>query len=88
MPLDVISIYDSFKKSKQSSDKPTVRVKDVIGILASGRFRLTQWVKNSREVLIAIPSSDLPCDIVHLDLNEWPQEKALLKKIILLQFSY
>ena len=69
-------IYDRLT-SKQSSDEATGLVKDVIGILATGRFRLTKWMYNSREVLIAIPSSEVAHDIIHLDRNEWPQEKDL-----------
>ena len=66
---------DDLLASKQSSDKATA--KDLIGILATGGFRLTKWMSNNREVFSAIPSSEVACDIIHLDRKELPQERAL-----------
>jgi len=34
-------------------------------------------MSNSREVLTAIPSSEVVCDIIHLDRTELPQGRAL-----------
>ena len=68
---------DDLLASKQSSDKATVLAKDFIGILATGGFRLTKWMSNNREVLSAIPSSEVARDIIHLDRTELPQERAL-----------
>ena len=68
---------DDFLATKQSSDEAIGLAKDLTEILATGGFRLTKWMSNSREVLTAIPSSELACDIIHLDRNELPQERAL-----------
>ena len=62
---------------KQSCDEATGLTKDMIGVLATGGFRLTKWMSNSREVLTAIPLSKVACDIIHLDRNGLPQERAL-----------
>ena len=67
---------DDLLASKQSSDEATGLAKDLIGVLATGGFRLTKWMSNSREVLTAIPSSELACDTIHLDRKELPQERA------------
>jgi len=72
---------DDLLASKQSSDEATGLAKDLIGILATGWFRLTKWMSNSREVLAAIPSSEVACDIIHLDRNELPQESGVQSKI-------
>ena len=63
--------------SKQNSDEATGLAKDLIGVLATGGFRLTKWMSNSREVLTSIPSSEVACDTIHLDRRELPQERAL-----------
>ena len=68
---------DDLLASKQSSDEATGLAKDLIGVLATGGFRLTKWMSNSREVLTAIPSSEVACDTIHLDRKELPQERAL-----------
>lgn len=68
---------DDLLASKQNCDEATGLAKDLIGILATGGFRLTKWMSNSREVLTAIPSSEVACDIIHLDRNGLPQERAL-----------
>ncbi len=63
--------------SKQNSDEATRLANDLIEILATGGFRLTKLMSNSREVLAAIPSSEVACDTIHLDCHELPQERAL-----------
>ncbi|XP_022799870.1 uncharacterized protein LOC111337773 [Stylophora pistillata] len=68
---------DDLLASKQNCDEATGLAKDLIGILATGGFRLTKWMSNSREVLTAIPSSEVACDIIHLDRNGLPQERVL-----------
>ena len=68
---------DDLLASKQSSDEATVLAKDLIEVLKTGGFRLTKWISNSREVLTAIPSSQVVCDTIHLDCNQLPQERAL-----------
>ena len=68
---------DDLLASKQSSDEATVLAKDLIEVLKTGGFRLTKWMSNSREVLTAIPSSEVVCDTTHLDCNQLPQERAL-----------
>ena len=37
-------------------------------------------MSDNREVLSAIPSSEVACDIIHLDRKELPQERALRVK--------
>ena len=68
---------DDLLASKQSSDEATGLAKYLIGVLATGGFCLTKWMPNSREVLTAIPSSEVACDTIHLDRKELPQERAL-----------
>ena len=68
---------DDLLASKQSSDEATVLAKDLIEVLKTGGFRLTKWMSNSREVLTAIPSSEVVCDTIRLDCNQLPQERAL-----------
>ena len=68
---------DDLLSSKPNSDGATNLAKQLIELLATGGFRLTKWMSNSREVLAAIPSSEVACDTVDLDCNELPQERAL-----------
>lgn len=68
---------DDLLASKQNCDEATGLAKDLIGILATGWFRPTKWMSNSREVLTSIPSSEVASDIIHLDRNGLPQERAL-----------
>ena len=78
MLFDVISIImDDLLALKQSCDGATGLAKDLIGVLATGGFRLPKWMSNSREVLTAIPLYEMVCDIIHLDRNRLPQERAL-----------
>ena len=68
---------DDLLSSKPNSDGAADLAKQLINLLATGGFRLTKWMSNSREVLAAIPSSEVACDTVDLDRNELPQERAL-----------
>ena len=68
---------DDLLFSKPNSDDATNLAKQLIELLATGGFRLTKWMLNSREVLTAIPSSEVACNTVDLDCNELPQERAL-----------
>ena len=68
---------DVLLTSKSNSDEAIALAKQLIQILATGGFRLTKWISNCRQVLTAIPSSEVACDTVHLDRNELPQERAL-----------
>ncbi|PFX12711.1 hypothetical protein AWC38_SpisGene23285 [Stylophora pistillata] len=63
---------DDLLASKQNCDEATGLAKDLIGILATGGFQLKKWMSNSREVLTAIPLSEVVGDIVHLDCNGLP----------------
>lgn len=45
---------DDFLASKQSSGKTSGVAKYLMGILATGGFRVTKWMSNRREVLTAI----------------------------------
>ena len=51
--------------------------KQLIDILATGGFRLTKWVSNSREVLLCLPKSELASGVVDLDRSDLPQERVL-----------
>ena len=70
---------DDLLPSKSNSDEAIVLVKQLIEILATGTggFRLTKWMSNSREVLAAIPASEVACDTVELDCNALLQERVL-----------
>lgn len=68
---------DDLLSSKPNSNSATNLAKQLIELLATGGFRLTKWMSNSREVLTAIPSSEVACNTVDLDCNELPQERAL-----------
>ena len=68
---------DDLLTSKPNPDEATNLAKELIEILATGGFRLTKWMSNSREVLTAIPSCEVACSTVDLDRNELPQERAL-----------
>ena len=50
---------DDLLTSKPNSDEATHIAKQLIGILATGGYRLTKWMSNSRDVLAAIPSSEV-----------------------------
>ena len=68
---------DDLLSSKSDSDEATVHVKQLIEIPATGGFSFTKWMSNSREVLAAIPASEVACDSVELDCNELLQERVL-----------
>ena len=63
--------------SKSNSHEAIVLVKQLIEILATGGFRLAKWMSNNREILAAIPASEVAGDTVELDRNALPQERAL-----------
>ena len=48
---------DDLLASKPNSDEAIVLAWQLIEILATGGFRRTKWMSNSREVLAAIPTS-------------------------------
>ena len=68
---------DDLLTSKPNSDEATHLAKQLTGILATGGFRLTKWMSNSRDVLAAIPSSEVACNTVDLDRKELPHGRAL-----------
>ena len=68
---------DDLLTSKPNSDEATHLAKQLIGILATGGFRLTKWMSNSRDVLVAIPSSEVACNTVDPDRKELPHGRAL-----------
>ncbi|XP_068690305.1 uncharacterized protein [Montipora foliosa] len=61
---------------KPNSDEAMVLARELIKILATGGFRLTKWMSNSRKVLSAILTSEVACDTVNLYRNELPQERT------------
>ena len=68
---------DDLLTSKPNSDEATHLATQLIGILATGGFRLTRWMSNSRDILAAIASSEVACNTVDLDRKELPQGRAL-----------
>ena len=64
-----IFYMDDLLTSKPNPDEATNLAKQLIEILATGGFRLTKWMSNSREVLTAIPSCEVACSTADLDRN-------------------
>ena len=53
---------DDLLSSKPNFDGAANLAKQLINLLATGGFRLTKWMPNSREVLAVIPSSEVARD--------------------------
>ncbi|XP_048576192.1 uncharacterized protein LOC116619385 [Nematostella vectensis] len=68
---------DDVLTSRPSEDEAAAVANQLIEAVAAGGFRLTKWVSNSRNVLRSLPSDEVSCDAVNLDLQTLPQEKAL-----------
>ena len=68
---------DDVRLSSPTPAETSNLAKQLIDILATGGFRLTKWVSNSREVLLCLPKSELASGVVDLDRNDLPQERVL-----------
>ena len=52
-------------------------IHDVINILNTGGFRLHKGISNDREILLALPNSEIPLKVVDLELNDLLIKRAL-----------
>ncbi|XP_048581431.1 uncharacterized protein LOC116618474 [Nematostella vectensis] len=68
---------DDVLTSRPSEDEAAAVANQLIEAVAAGGFRLTKWVSNSRKVLRSLPSDEVSCDVVNLDLQTLSQERAL-----------
>ncbi|XP_074653617.1 uncharacterized protein LOC141907774 [Tubulanus polymorphus] len=68
---------DDFLKSENSTAKAIQRAKDVTMLVKRGGFRLTKWTSNSREVLQALPPSEVSCQSIDLMADQLPAERTL-----------
>ena len=70
---------DDCLKSLPSVKDAITHVRELCSLLQRGGFRLTKWVRSSREVLENIPVKDRGQEIKKLDLqkDELPVERAL-----------
>lgn len=68
---------DDCLKSVKGEDKAIQLVNELRKLLALGGFRLTKWLSNSKEVLLAIPESERSKSVKNLDLEHLPIERAL-----------
>ncbi len=78
------AVYDNFYVDDLLISVPTSRVaidlyKGLKTLLKRGGFNLTKWTSNKRDVLDAIPESELSKDLKNLDLDRdvLPTERAL-----------
>ena len=67
---------DYLLTSKPIPDEATHLSKQLIGILATGGFRLTKRMSSSRDILAVIPSSEVACNTVDLDRKELPHGRT------------
>ena len=49
----------------------------MIKTLSSGRFRLTKWLLDSKDILQTLSPAERSPKLVNLDLNDIPIERAL-----------
>ena len=68
---------DDFLASRKTPEDATVIQQEMTKLLASGGFRLTKWLSNSRKVLEDIPSAERAAGGRELDLHPLPTERAL-----------
>ena len=68
---------DDFLKSVNDVATASMLQQEMTSLLARGGFRLTKWNSSSREVLSRIPSHDLACPTLYLDLDNLPMERTL-----------
>ena len=75
--LKLLNVISMWMKSVKGEDKATQLVNELRKLLALGGFRLTNWLSNSKEVLLAIPESERSKSVKNLDLEHLPIECAL-----------
>lgn len=68
---------DDFLKSVNDVTTASLIQQEMTSLLARGGFRLTKWSSSSREVLSQIPSHELVCPTLNLDLENLPMERSL-----------
>ncbi|XP_067024040.1 uncharacterized protein [Acropora muricata] len=68
---------DDFLKSVNDVTTASLIQQEMTSFLACGGFRLTKWSSSSREVLSRIPSHELACPTLNLDLENLPMERTL-----------
>ncbi|XP_074655643.1 uncharacterized protein LOC141909156 [Tubulanus polymorphus] len=68
---------DDFLKSVKTVLKAIEMLSQVSYTVAVGGFRLTKYFSNSREVLAAMPPSDVAVDVQKLPDSQLPKERAL-----------
>ncbi|KAI2647225.1 Arginine--tRNA ligase [Labeo rohita] len=70
---------DDCLKSVSNEKQAIMLVQELIAVCATGGFKLTKWVSNSRNVLASIPEEERSKKVRHLDLHrdELPMDSAL-----------
>ncbi|XP_028317687.1 uncharacterized protein LOC114472566 [Gouania willdenowi] len=70
---------DDCLKSVSSEKEAVMLIQKLIALCATGGFKLTKWISNSREVLASIHEDDRAKDVKELDLEKdrLPIERAL-----------
>ena len=70
---------DDCLKSVDDVERAVCIVQQMCQLLAKGGFRLTKWISNSRDVMLAIPEQDWSNEVQKLDLqhHSLPAERAL-----------
>ena len=70
---------DDFLKSVSTDEEGIQMYRDLKDIMASGGFRLSKWISNSRKLLESIPEDDKAKEVKGLNLEDdkLPKERAL-----------
>ena len=68
---------DDFLKYVNDVTTASLIQQEMTSLLACGGFRLTKWSSSSREVLSQIPSHELACPTLNLNLENLPMERTL-----------
>ena len=68
---------DDLLTSQPNVEQATSLALELIELLKTSGFRLTKWASNSRQVLSALPSTELAKADIDLDLDEMPVQRIL-----------
>ncbi len=68
---------DDLMKSVPDVQTANRLVAQLIELMKNGGFRLTKWISNDRQVLVAIPESEKASSVVSLNMDDLPTECAL-----------
>ena len=68
---------DDLLISGKTLEETAIMQQEMTKLLASGGFRITKWLSNSRKVLEGIPASERAPGSRNLDLQLFPSEKTL-----------